>query len=231
MRRRPTALFMVLLVASTAVAGPLTWWDKIFYKGNIEVRKKEKPIVEALRMIWFAQERLRLTAQIDEDGDGVGEFGFLAQLGGVAPVTGGLPYIDPGPIPNWVGQIDQDGFAEYSGYYFRMFLPGDHGYPIAEWLGPPYIYLGTNSNMAEQHWVCYAWPIKPKKSAHKAFVINEVGQMFKTVNRVQQNMGKAVIPEGDAAYPMSRDLTAELGGSGASQDGGAWYPVEQKTKD
>lgn len=104
----------------------------------------------------------------DQDGDGVGEYGFLAELAGGAVV----------------GQ--QDGFAlallpgefkaptpERSGYRYIVYLPDGQGGAIAAAPGVRAKNAAAAKDQAK-HFVAYAWPAS-SESGRRIFAITEEG--------------------------------------------------------
>ena len=92
----------------------------------------EASAISTLRNVWSAEDRLRETLLCDADGDGEGEFAFLAELSGAA-----LPAGRDEPLHRWLlsgafRTVQEDGSVLRSGYRFRVFLPAADGTGVRE---------------------------------------------------------------------------------------------------
>ena len=103
------AVVGVLLAAATAISYP-------GLKRGSSISENEVQAIASLRTLQIAEEQFRASIVIDQDTDGVGEYGTLQQLGGSAacPPTGHRvdpPFIDP--------ELAQ---GEKQGYAFHLFV-------------------------------------------------------------------------------------------------------------
>jgi hypothetical protein len=197
----------------------------------------ERAAIAALRQVASAQAQLTSSGAIDTDNDGVGEYGYLGELAGTAPLriydpATGSPTIvaaslSPALLPpafanilNWLG----DDVVRKDGYYFRMFLPDapvlNEVRGIAE-SGPDGFGGATfgripSPDTCEVLWGCYAWPVEAGVTGRRVFFINQEGRVLQTTNN-GRSPGKTVygglrplasIPVFDAAY------SSEPGSSG-----------------
>lgn len=77
-------------------------------------------------------------AKIDVDGDGIGEYGTLAEMTGTEGVrmdaTGSKrgPVIYPPVLSPALANVDSVGVVTKSGYAFRITLPGENGAAVRE---------------------------------------------------------------------------------------------------
>lgn len=193
-----------------------------------DLAPQERAAADLLRTIWFAEERLRLLGAIDQNGDGAGEYGFLAELAGAVNLAGtSAPLALVGPLPAALGAVAPYGVARAGDYLFAMYLPGPGGYAMLEAAsgGSP---GGLDPNLSAQHFCCYAWPAEPLANVRfpHTFVVNEAGVVSVTPATVTQYEGLAVFPPGDSAYSSVGDMTAPLAALGdfpTGQDGNSWY--------
>ena len=137
----------------------------------------ESAAIATLKNLRAGQRDLRERVLVDRDGDGVGEYGFLAQLAGVAELPGG-GVADPPLASKAFGNV-VDGRVLRSGYRFAMFLPRAGGGWLSELPdgGEP---DGVDADAAERSWLLYAWPVAPRRSGRRSFVIDEHGDVHAT---------------------------------------------------
>src|SRR6185295_14570325 len=125
----------------------------------------ETSAVATLRSISGAQCQYQASAKCDTDSDGAGEFGLLRELsGGVGVRTNGIAtavgtVMNPAPLSGSFRTLTANGEVARSGYFFKMYLPGDGGvgsqeYPTTGTAMSP----GLNADLCESTWACYAWP-------------------------------------------------------------------------
>ncbi len=191
----------------------------------------ETSAIATLRTLISAEALVSSRTAVDSDGDGRGEFLYLAELAGAVALRGGGPPLDPAAVSISLGQV-ANSVVNKSGYCFGLFLPGPGGAGVAEDPGGGMAAPGAiDSDLAETFWVCYAWPASRGTSGRRAFVANQSGDLLQTDNTVQGYSGAGaagVIPAADAAYSAAGDMTAPLslnGAPAAAQDGGVWRVV------
>lgn len=111
----------------------------------------EKTAVSTLRTLHWAQGLFQKDGYLDEDGNGVGEFGSMEQLAALAPLPGGNHL--PAALVPIAGTRIEGGVLEAGGYCFRYELPDAiHG--------------------RERHFVGVAWP-RNTAAGGRMYCINE----------------------------------------------------------
>jgi len=120
----------------------------------------EKSAVSTLRTLHWAQGDFRRAAFVDEDGDGIGEFGTVAQLTATAPLPSGGKA--PVPLIQIPGAEVRDGVLVANGYCFRTELPAD-------------------PDGRERRFAAAAWPLLPS-AGKKAFCLNQDEEIFESAN-------------------------------------------------
>lgn len=116
--------------------------------------------------VFPAQVQFQGGAYLDEDGDGIGEGGFLDEMAG----AGGKPLsLLP---PSWRQAVPM------SGYRFVLYLPDGEGAAASR------AEIQDRSAAAidarERHWIAYAWPETWGQSGRRAFAILPNGQLLTT---------------------------------------------------
>jgi hypothetical protein len=152
-----------------------------------------------LRSIYAAQIQVQAGHQIDTNGDGQAEFGYLAELTGAVParVTGpgntptagtpGVDELDPSVLVAGLGAV-QSGVTARSGYLFRIYLPGPSaggavpGISRTTRAARPPVRIPTVVN-GSSFFCAYAWPILKGKSGNACFFINQEGQLLRSFTR------------------------------------------------
>ena len=153
----------------------------------------EAAAISNLRAICSSQAHIQSSAAIDSDGDGSGEFGYLAELAGSVPLRvcvagapaagGAADVLNPSILPVQLGAV-QNGLVARSGYYFQMWLPDGTYAGIPEEAGGgcsagPF----PDPNCSEIVWGCYAWPIEAGSTGNRVFFISQEGDLLTYNNR------------------------------------------------
>jgi hypothetical protein len=209
------------------------------------IAANEAAAIEALRMIAAAQNRLKAAVDVDTDCDGVGEYGYLAELAGTQPMRvcadGGKPaagtladILNPPLLRGEFGAL-RNSSASYRGYLFVMWLPsqtwGGRVSGVLEdyyggKLGAPF----PDPSNGAQMWCCYAWPMRYDHTGKRAFFINQRGEVLEYSNRrVHPWSGwdwHYYVPYFDEAYSVPDDMSSPLRIGVPNANGSVWWPVQ-----
>lgn len=146
-------------------------------------------VVATLRKIESAQRQLRALGSIDCDGDGTGEYGFLAELAGTSPLRTdewggvGLQPLWPALLPKPLGNVASQ-CAMQSGYLFQIYLPNSTCNGVAEAvLGGAY-GVSIAAGEARRYWCAYAWPVAYGKTGMRVFFVNQQGILLAAPNQL-----------------------------------------------
>lgn len=186
----------------------------------------ESAAIATLRTLVSAQAQVRLRGAVDQDDDGIGEFGYLAELAGALAPRGMAAPLEPAVLPGALALVNA-GVVQKGGYMFALHLPGAGGAPVQEAAagGSP---GGLDDDLCEAVFVCYAWPIQRGTTGNRAFMVNESGDILWTSGVALPYSGFAAAPAGDAAFTRANDITSPLaGGAGgaAGNDGNDWLAL------
>jgi len=192
----------------------------------------ETSTIGTLRSLSSAQAEFQARQIVDQDADGLGEYGFLQELAGSVTPRGAAAPLDPPSISQALGNVDATGVTTKSGYVFVHFLPGGAGAEIQEpalgaFPGPN----AADANFEETRYCTYAIPQTIRNTGNRAFVINQQAEVYATANQGVQDYDlaniAALLANPDAAYEAG--VTNVAGkfavGVGAGQDGGTWVPA------
>ena len=185
----------------------------------------EATAISNLRSLVAAQSAAQGRQAIDSDlvADGLGEFGYFAELAGSVGLRSGIGVMQPTVLAPSLGVV-QNSFVTSGGYLFAIYLPGPGGAGVGEDPGGGKAApAAVDTNLAEQFWLAYAWPVAPNMSGRRVFAINQSGDLIQTDNlgAGQGYGGLANPPLFSAAYAVA-DMTTRFSIGGGSMDGGTW---------
>ncbi|MHC5037014.1 MAG: DUF2950 family protein [Planctomycetota bacterium] len=189
----------------------------------------EASAIGSLKAICVGQEQFKNAVSVDLNMNGVGEYGFLQELGGTSAcrTPGGLdgPTYAASPfIPRILGIADPSGKVTKSGYHFRVFLPGKDAAVNTGREVP----AGDKTTAARQEisFCAYAWPVAWGKTGRRVFFINEMGQVFTTIAPMYSGDNG---PPAQAAFSPKggnpKNLDAPVADGEEGSDGNMWMPV------
>lgn len=191
--------------------------------------------IATLRNVWDAQQRCQASGSIDCDGDGVGEYGYFAELaGGIALRSGAeseeivrlSPPVLSGAFANVATQSGiTGGVVTRSGYLFQMYLPdaSGRGLPEADMGGAP--KTDADPDRSESCWGCYAWPSSYRENNRRVFFINQDGDVLVSDNEERRYSGASRVPRFDAAFGKGslKGLASRTANGRPSSDGQTWH--------
>jgi len=201
----------------------------------------ENVAIETLRTLSSAQAQIQASVAIDTDADGSGEYGYLAELAGTAPlrvsVAGapaagavGVDELRPTVLSRFFGNVDPNGVVVRSGYCFAVWLPSSGLAPVGvgETSGGGAGAWLPGADNGECYWCAYAWPLSAKHTGNRVFFINEDGDLLQMNNRgITGPQYSAAIggPHSSAAYTFN-SMSAPPAAGSVGVDGNTWVPVQ-----
>ena len=212
----------------------------------------ENAAIATLRSIAAAQQQVSSSSSVDTDGDGGGEYCYIGELAGTAPVRAldpatltpiiGAMRLVPTHMPTPFGDVQADaagdGVVERQGYLYKIYLPDANvdpalptgAYPEAAAGGTNPALLGAwGSGNCEAMWCAYAWPVSGQNGT-RAFFINHEGDVIAHDNKGGAYVGLNNPPPFDAALndALAGDFDQPLGLAAlgnTSNDGNLWVLV------
>ncbi|MEW6355296.1 MAG: hypothetical protein AB1696_03145 [Planctomycetota bacterium] len=202
----------------------------------------EAATIGSLKTVVTQQSLFKQEREVDQDDDGVGEFGYLCELCGEIAARNKKARTPVSPIyisPQFhTGSSAGTGIAQKSGYYYRLYLIGKGGQATDDRAcdgndSKPSTLLDPRTNQAaideqEQHFIVYAWPVEVNVTGRRCFFINEIGETYGTkMNNVTYAGTNG--PAWNAAFKTKGEPFTISGkdaeGNPDSVDGNIWNPA------
>lgn len=185
-----------------------------------------------LRSLAACQATFKARRIVDQDGDRVGEYGWLQELSGaIAPRTR-VAALAPGEVYSaFMGKVDAHGVVAKRGYCFVVYLPTASGPAAGESAGSVPPADPANADIQEKRWIAYAWPEKFGLTGREAFVITQQAEVYVCENADGRYRGPENAPEPGAALiskgGREQNLQSGLPGPGQTgSDDQKWAPVQ-----
>jgi prepilin-type N-terminal cleavage/methylation domain-containing protein len=183
----------------------------------------ERVAIATLRHIASVQQQFRALNCLDENFDGISEFGSIDELTGAAPLRGLGETLTPAMITGSLNGLGASGFHEASGYYFALYLPdvGGTGINLAATPG------AVDAAQAGLYWTCIAWPARRGGTGRATFFVNQQGQILQSTAATYS--GTDSVPPAGAALLGASDSridVATLATGAAGSDGNLWTAVQ-----
>jgi prepilin-type N-terminal cleavage/methylation domain-containing protein len=199
------------------------------------MRSNETSAIASLRTIATQEENFRSQAVVDQDGNGVGEFGLLSELAGVVVPrrTNAIRTVSPRMI-DLTFATDANGVANRYGFHYRLYLPIDdlggtgHDADLGGDATAPGPILADPGGVARQqyYWCAYAWPTA-RNTGDRTFFIDHAGVLYQTYGEATKYFGATTVPQADAAYGAEVFSSQPGGGPGhTGNDGNVWTIVQ-----
>ena len=197
------------------------------------INANEGAVIATLKNIASAQEQCRAQRVIDTNVNGMGEYGFFAELAGATEVrdneSGGVgsEHVTPPALSIGFGNV-QSSRVQRSGYYFQMYLPSSTRTALAEAPTGGGSGVSIFASYAEYMWCCYAWPATRASTGNRAFFVNQGGEILACKNNTARYNGTITIPAGTAAAiasAASPDMATSIAVNATGQDAERWLIV------
>ena len=206
------------------------------------ISSNETAAIGTLTTLRTVQAQFQQAIVVDQNDNGIGEYGLFQELAGAEIPRGAIQARTPGEfLSQELGAVDAaNGYASKAGYHFLIFLPTDGNGPATDegTLGVPLpnVEVAADADEQEVRWCCYAWPVSRTETGNRCFVVNQTGTVYQSSNEAATQLysGSTTMPAADAAFiavagnPPIINLGGRFPRMGAAEtgaDGGTWVPV------
>jgi prepilin-type N-terminal cleavage/methylation domain-containing protein len=205
------------------------------------ISSNETSAIGSLTTLRTVQAQFQQAMCVDQNSNGIGEYGLFQELAGAAVPRGGVNARQPGEfISQELGAVDAtDGYATKAGYCFLIYLPTAAGPAKSEkdfTIPLPNVKVAADGPAQEVAWCCYAWPVSRTQTGNRAFCVNQTGTVYMSPNEAANQLytGSTKIPACNSAFIAVAGNPAitncggrfpRLGAAETGADGGTWVPV------
>jgi prepilin-type N-terminal cleavage/methylation domain-containing protein len=234
-----TLMELLIVMAVLAIIAALSIPNLLASKVNAN----QTAALATMRNLVSAQAQIGVTAKIDADNDGKGEYGtFLEMSGAVGVRKGFVPgtpsssnfsvkgeVLNPPVLSSAFANLTATGFCTRSGYCFMILLP-DTSTPasfVHETGGPgvaPGFAGGSGSvgvDASETTWCAYAQPQTLGATGSRRFFTNQKGDILASPNDFAKSQGNMVPVAGNAAF-LGSGITSTIAIGTKGSDGDLW---------
>jgi len=196
-------------------------------------KANESAAIATLKNIASAQAQFQACGAQDTDGDGTGEYGFLAELAGAKPLRTspsgdvGTAVLTPPVLSAAFGNVANHAVTR-SGYMFQIWLPATASTAATELHEGGSASITLDSDLAEVAWYAYAWPAEYGVSGERAFFIGMHGDVFAAANDQTTYSGPGRRPQATAAVSrawLAEPFSAQWEGKVVGSDGNVWQVI------
>ena len=150
-------------------------------------RSPEENAIGPLRSLAIAQAQFQSQVQVDQNKNGIGEYGLLNELCGASnfrDAQGGcsLPPVIPTHISPIFRVDSPAGYATRYGYHFQVFLPHSQNVVSDQPATPKGSQDQASMLAQETRWIGYAWPVKFGRGSRRCFVTDQDGEVLASSN-------------------------------------------------
>ena len=179
---------------------------------SARLASNETAAIATLRQIIASESQFQQGARVDEDADGVGEYGGFVDMSGglvlrVGPVNASpTGRLTPSVLNQSFQTLNATGEATRTGYFFRIFQPDAAMAPVGE------PQLGFTSSVVdadarETTWCAYGWPANYNQSGNRTFFTHQGGDILQCESTGLTASG--AITTGDEAFPTAGTMTGQ----------------------
>ncbi len=228
-----TLIELMIVVAIIAIIAAIALPNLL----SARLSSNESAAISTMRHIVSAQSVAKTAGVIDQDVDGLGEYAWFAEMGGLVNVRDNTgpnngPRMTPQALAQSMSAVNANGLVTKSGYIYRLAMPSAGGAAVMEAAGggSP---TAEDPDLCETTWVCYAWPATYSNSGKRAFVVNQGGDILQMQNAggaTPSYSGTGSVPTPDAAFESGSAgaITGQLSirnNPAVAVDGCTWLPL------
>lgn len=241
--------FILIIAIVAAVALPRL--------ARVRRAANEAQAVLLLRHLAASEGNFKRSGAVDQDADGMGEYGLLAELAGQVPLRAGQARLSTPLVPQQLlaairrsagggeeeGYVSPDGCFLVGGYVYRAYLAAAVDENQSVQVGDDRTLGGTRSHagatltdvdaidLQEQHFAIYAWPLEAGATGERVFVITETGRLLATDMKARQYSGRGPLSASNVPAADSaftgEVFVSPLAEGKRGRDGNVWYLLRE----
>jgi hypothetical protein len=178
----------------------------------------ESDAISTLWNLFHSQAQFQAAAFVDENRNGVGEYGTFQELSAACAPRGRDAPLSIPVLSGAFRKVDAGGEVGRSGYRFRIWLVGRDGKPVGETIAN--VAAGAaDADKSETSWRCYAWPARYDSTGLRTFFVDASFGIYSTENARYSGPGTGPAPDAADGRPSPESSTY------AGSDGNTWTRV------
>jgi prepilin-type N-terminal cleavage/methylation domain-containing protein len=193
---------------------------------SARLNSNETAAISTMRMFLSAQAQFQKRSIADEDLDGLGEYGTMAEMSSATAVRGGGTILTPPVLSSAFRTINANGEVVRSGYHFKMWLPDLNGEGLGEVASGGGADPAVDTDLAEVIWCAYAWPSNYEQTGIRSFFVNARGDILTTTEENYSGTAAFTDPGAALAAPgNAASITGDIANNATGRDGNFWTQV------
>lgn len=198
---------------------------------HLERRRGHSPVAGAiglLQTLSTSQAQFQSNTAVDQDEDGVGEYGLLNELTGTTNMRAPQGKRSEKTIlPPYVSKtlaVTSQNFVIRRGYCYQVFLPHKGNVITDNPTGQNGSTDQDSINAQEKRWIAYAWPLKFADGSNICLVVDQDAEVYVAPNRTA---------DGQPLYEGTRKTPAWNAAMDKTQlkNSMEWAPIADSDKD
>ncbi|MEE8107416.1 MAG: DUF2950 family protein [Planctomycetota bacterium] len=192
---------------------------------SARLNSNETAAIATMRMLLSAQAQFQTRSIADEDRDGLGEYGTLAEMSAAVTIRGGATTIQPPVLSTAFRTVTVNGEVSRSGYFFKVWLPDSSGDGLGEVAGGG-ADPAVDSELSEVSWCAYAWPNVYEQTGIRSFYVSARGDILTATDSTYSGSGAFTNPGAALVAPGSAtSMTGGIANNATGRDGNFWLQV------
>ena len=233
-----TLIELIIVIGIIAIVAAISIPNLLASKLNAN----ETAAIATIRNLVSCQAQIGVTAKIDADRDGKGEYSTFLELSGAVGVRQGYlagppaasdftrkgALLNPPILSSVFARVDGNGYATKSGYAFLIYLPDSaspSGFVHETFSAATAGFAGGTAavgiDASEAIWCAYGQPIHYAGTGTRRFFTNQRGDILQSSNDVAKAGGLATVILPNSAF-IGSAITSPTAIGTRGGDGDTW---------